>query len=313
MPGIGTNVTIKHKFVSGKSDGADGTLVQPSNWNADENLGAGTDGQILVRDSGMVDGGSWVNFIRSYLAGCTLSNDGALPNTTIDVAAGYAVADDNTMPMVLSAITGITGGIWALGTAANKMDTVTAVAVNTWYHVYVIMRPDTGVVDILFSLSATAPTLPTNYTKKRRIGAFKTAVGTTNILAFTQDGDYFRWAASIADVSVVNPGTAAVLRALTVPAGVNVQALVHTSAITTSASVQINLLLSDPSANDEAPSNTYATVSFNAAGLTGTGVGPLLIRTNTVNQIRARQSASDANTTLTITTVGWIDSRGRNA
>jgi hypothetical protein len=29
---------IKHKFVSGKSDEADASLVRPSNWNADHDL-----------------------------------------------------------------------------------------------------------------------------------------------------------------------------------------------------------------------------------------------------------------------------------
>ena len=43
LPGS-TDVQIVHKFVSGKADGADGTLVQPSKWNQNENLGQGADG-----------------------------------------------------------------------------------------------------------------------------------------------------------------------------------------------------------------------------------------------------------------------------
>lgn len=57
----GTDVAITHKFVSGKADGPDPTLVQPSKWNQDENLGGGADGQKAVRDSGQVDGGSWID------------------------------------------------------------------------------------------------------------------------------------------------------------------------------------------------------------------------------------------------------------
>ena len=49
-----------------------------------------------------------------------------------------------------------------------------SVANNTWYHVHLIKRPVTGVVDVLFSLSATAPTLPTSYTIFRRIGSMRT-------------------------------------------------------------------------------------------------------------------------------------------
>src|SRR6266851_5333843 len=110
------DAVVVHKFVSGKADGADGTLVQPSKWNQDHNFGGGSDGQLLVRDSTQVDGANWVNFPRSYLAGCGLSNDGVTPNTTLDVAAGYAMADDGTLPMVLTAITGTTGGTFVVGT-----------------------------------------------------------------------------------------------------------------------------------------------------------------------------------------------------
>jgi len=35
-------MAIKHAFVSGKSDGADASLVQPSNWNANHDIEAGT-------------------------------------------------------------------------------------------------------------------------------------------------------------------------------------------------------------------------------------------------------------------------------
>jgi hypothetical protein len=59
-----------------------------------------------------------------------------------------------------------------LGTAAGALDTG-AIANSTWYHVWLIERVDTGVVDVLFSLSATAPTMPANYTRKRRIGSMK--------------------------------------------------------------------------------------------------------------------------------------------
>lgn len=58
---LGTGVTVTHKFVSGKADGADGTLVQPSKWNQNENIGAGADGQVIGRDSTQTDGASWLD------------------------------------------------------------------------------------------------------------------------------------------------------------------------------------------------------------------------------------------------------------
>lgn len=41
-------ISLKHAFTSGKSDGADASLVQPSNWNAEHTLTLGT-GRLLGR------------------------------------------------------------------------------------------------------------------------------------------------------------------------------------------------------------------------------------------------------------------------
>lgn len=251
--------------------------------------------------------------LRSVLAGCQLSNDGTTPNSVIDVAAGIAMSSDQLLLMDIGAFTGSTAGIWATGTGANKMDTSTAVAANTWYHVYVIGGGGTA-TDILFSTNATAPTLPSTYTKQRRIGSFKTATGSTNILAFTQDGDYVRWTASVLDVDATNPGTAAVTRTLTVPTGVNVFACMNVSLGSGTTGNGLTLNLSDLAANDEAASTTVAPLGTIATPASGNGtVGVVVVRTNTSAQIRSRLSASGAADTVRIATLGWIDTRGRNA
>jgi len=100
-------------------------------------------------------------------------------------------------------------------------------ATHTWYHLFVIARTDTRVVDALCSTSATAPTLQTNYTKKRRSGSFKTD-GAAHILAFSQFGDEFIWATPVTDVNVTTLGTTPVALTLaSVPSGVQVNALVR--------------------------------------------------------------------------------------
>src|SRR5262249_31327116 len=104
------------------------------------------------------------------------------------------------------------------------------VANSTWYHLFVIERTDTGVVDELCSTSATAPTLPTNYTKKRRIGSFKTDAS-AHILAFTQYGAANRrqylWVNQGTDNNAValNNGTNTSITLASVPAGIKVDAL----------------------------------------------------------------------------------------
>src|SRR5260370_140508 len=110
------------------------------------------------------------SFLRGAIAGLTLSGGGS---QTLTIAAGQATSDDVTTSMALPSTTTKTFAAWAVGSGNGGLDTG-SIADNTWYHVFAIERTDTGVVDALISLSPTAPTLPANYTKKRRIGSIRT-------------------------------------------------------------------------------------------------------------------------------------------
>lgn len=248
--------------------------------------------------------------LRSYLSGLTLSTAGS--SATMSIAAGQATDSTNVRLMNIAAFSKTTSS-WAVGSAAGGLDTG-AIANSTWYHFFLIQRPDTGLVDVLISLSATAPTMPTNYTFFRRIGSGKTN-GSAQWTAFTQDGDYFRLSTSVLDITAANPGTAAVTRTLaSVPTGINVTALFNSAAFDT-ASAGYAVLFSDLAATDEAASlNSGPLFSAGpavAANIPGGGMNQ--IRTNTSAQIRSRMTASAATTTLYISTFGWIDPRGKNS
>lgn len=125
------------------------------------------------------------------LPGCVgftaISNTGT-PNTKIDVTAAVAIAiDANNYSRVASAVTktlDCTTGTGGTSTA-NGMDG-TALANSTWYYLWLILKDD-GTVALLGSTSATAPTLPTGYTFKVRVGSFRTD-GAAHILRFQQAG-----------------------------------------------------------------------------------------------------------------------------
>ena len=247
--------------------------------------------------------------MRSSLAGLTLSTAGA--SATMSIAAGQATDSANAVVMNTAA-TSKTTAAWAVGAGNGGLDTG-AIANNSWYHFYLIRRPDTGVVDAIFSLSATAPTLPASYTQYRRIGAGRTN-GTAQWTPFIQDGDLFQWLTSFADVSVVNPGTAAVLRTMTVPFGINVVALIQVSLINTGTAGTAFNLFSDPAITDVAPSTLLSDIAgpANVAGSNAYSAGRLQVRTSNVQNIRTRLSFSDVSVTLTINTTGWIDTRGKS-
>jgi hypothetical protein len=235
-----------------------------------------------------------------HLSGLTLSNDTASPQTTIDIATGSACSDDDSAMMVLtSAWTKNVIGSWTAGTGLGGLDTG-AINNNLWYHVFLIMRPDTGAVDVLFSLSPTAPTMPANYTKKRRIGSIKTDAS-SHVLGFTQLGDQFLWATDLG-YDVYNGGGVAVapggLVTATTPLGVKTRVILNS---VLSTAVSVNIMSPD------------AQAVFGTSNMTGTpsGVGAqIVVRTNTSSQVRVIGSAAAA-AGFYLGTVGWFDNRGK--
>lgn len=248
---------------------------------------------------------------RSYLAGLTMSTAGS--SATMSIAAGQATDSTNAIVMNLASALGKTTSAWTVGTGNGCLDTG-AIANTTWYHFYLIERTDTQVVDVLCSTSASAPTMPANYSFKRRIGSGLTN-GSAQWVSFTQDGDYFRWAASVLDINVSNPGTSAVTRTLaSIPTGVNVFAIVNVRVTSESGLSDGATYFSDLASTDEAADANNA--PLNSCGETGTYVAniycTMTIRTNTSAQIRSRAVGSSANSGLKIATLGWIDRRGRD-
>jgi hypothetical protein len=251
---------------------------------------------------------------RGYLHGLTLSNNGTDPTNDIDIAIGEC-SSDATSPATMtlaSAITKRLDAAWAVGTNQGGLDTGSK-ANSTWYHVWLIARSDTGVVDALFSTSATSPTMPANYDRKRRIGAVKTD-GAGAILAFLQWGDKFVWAARVVDVNTTVGTTYTLFTLASVPSGV----IVEPSIIVTASRGGATALAYLASSNVSAPATVNSTFgNYNMIAWAGTGAsaGPLIVGThlitNTSQQIYAVADA--ASTTIQIATTGWIDRRGRDS
>jgi hypothetical protein len=244
--------------------------------------------------------------LRSYLAGLTLSTAGG--TATFGVAAGCAADSTNLSMMTLAAAITKTTAAWAPGSGNGAFDTGT-IANSTWYHVYLIQRPDTGVVDALVSLSATSPTMPTNYTLHRRIGAMKTD-GAGKWVAFLQQGDKFLWMSPPNDVSSTTLGTSPVSYTLSVPTGVVVDAIMRclllygTNVSATIYSPNINAQTIGTQGQGPVPSITVITGSGNS------GNNQQIIQTNTAAQVNV--VASNANANFYVTTDGWIDRRNRD-
>lgn len=279
----------------------DGSAIVANQWAAGAILGLFSDGSGFQLVS--VSRTPAVTALRGYLAGLTLSGGGS---TTLTISAGQATSDDNTTLMSLASTYTKTFAAWAVGSGNGGLDTG-AIAANTWYHVFLIERTDTQVVDVLISLSPTAPTLPTSYTKQRRIGSIRTDA-TPNIISFSQNGDEFLWPTTVNDVNVATLGTARTLFTLTVPTGIKVNALIRANENLSGGSP--NVIITSPDETDQAPSATGAPgADLIPSNTSANAAGRFNVRTNTSAQIGARSSA--ASTTLLVSTFGWIDTRGR--
>lgn len=120
-----------------------------------------------------------IPYVDSYVAGLVqhgfgysrlkVYNNLGAPNTSIDITADAISVNDGT---TYKTIESISQTINFTTTGANALDTG-AIAANTWYHIFEIAKPD-GTAAALGSLSATVPTMPADYTLKKRIGAVLT-------------------------------------------------------------------------------------------------------------------------------------------
>ncbi|HKX10005.1 MAG TPA: hypothetical protein VJN67_17530 [Stellaceae bacterium] len=246
-------------------------------------------------------GGSLAALLQGHIGGLTLSNDGTSPQTVIDTSSGVATSDDASTMMKLASFTKSTAG-WSVGGGNGCLDSGT-VANSTWYHLFVIERTDTGVVDELCSTSATAPTLPASYTKKRRIGSFKTDAS-GHILAFTQTGTgskrKYLWGTAVNDISsqIVNSGARTLFTMTSVPLGIKVDGIFDLNA--TNATAPTAGSFASPDTGDGAPSANWQVIVSNK-----TYSAEYIIRTDASQRVGF--GSGNNSTNVTIETVGWYD------
>jgi hypothetical protein len=243
--------------------------------------------------------------LPGFLGGLGLSNDSVSPNTVLDIAAGECCSDDSSTMMALTSVFTKTTGTWSSGTGNGGLDTGTIGA--GWYHVFVIFDPATGASDVLFSASATSPTLPSGYTKKRRIGSFEVD-GSSHIIAFTQSGDYFYLSTPITNLSSATVGnTTANTLAVQVPSGIVVEAILTVYLVNSGnpSGVYYSALASA----DLAVNGASGALTFTTGAANQYASGMIQVLTNTSQSIRYRNALSgDVNNVICI---GWIDRRGK--
>lgn len=154
--------------------------------NADAVWELATDGAITIGTTALVfsrkDGGA-SGAVQGAFKNLQASATGLSANVSVtadEIAVESAANAYQILRSVNLTIAGTSSG------AANGLDTG-ALAINSWYSVWVIWNGTTTAG--LLSLSATAPTLPSGYTHKARVGWIRTdGTGNKYPLSFLQMG-----------------------------------------------------------------------------------------------------------------------------
>lgn len=246
--------------------------------------------------------------IPGMRAGLNASNSLTDPINDFVIAAGSITDGTGAYSIkIASALTGRVDASWAAGNNQGKLDTGT-VADATWYHVWAIQNPTTDANDILFSTSASSPTMPTGYTVKAHTGRFFYYVdGSNGILPILERNGktYLKTPVESRDDTAFP--TAAESTTLRVPTGLSVNAIFTLSCFEiTNAGASYYGIISNTDLGDIAPSATVYDFQFKTNNTSSTGAFSSFTRpTNTSGAITVRFDAAGTDNFYSLISRGW--------
>jgi len=242
---------------------------------------------------------------RSYLAGLGLSNDTDADHD-IAIAVGECRNSTNVVSLVLDAVmTKQIDAAWAVGDDAGGLFSG-AVANNTDYAVFLIQKSSDLTIDAGFDTDPDAANIPTGYIQYRRIGWVVTD-GSANILAFIQDGDYFRLKVPQQDTDADFTTSEATETLEHCPPNVRAFLNMHVE------SGNHRIYVYETDATEAAPSETAspgATGGGSSGGTHDSDNKQIMVKTDASSQIHLR--GDTAGTRVRLNVLGWFDTRGRD-
>lgn len=293
-----------------------GDLLVATAADTPAKLVVGTNGAILMARSAATTGLAYVYPFDKYITRLGWINDVTDPTNDIDINPGGCMDATGVYWMqITSSLVKQSDVIWAVGgtpaTPAGALDT--GAVGNNDYYIWLIARSDTGVVDALYSLSSTAPTMPANYDFKRLVGWFKRVGGT--IVAFTTyetegGGIELLWTVPTLDVNLANTlTTARRTDAMKVPLNVSTTAIINVN-LTDAAAAYYYAWIGCPDQADAAPSLTAAPLAnyFGDSINSDFGAQMMRIRTSAAGLVAARASVATIDL-YAVVTLGFIWAR----
>ncbi|OHB77369.1 MAG: hypothetical protein A2Z34_11540 [Planctomycetes bacterium RBG_16_59_8] len=137
--------------------------------------------KFAVSDAGKITVGATESYVNLVIQ----NNSGAATNK-VDITADVLTVDGIRLESV-----NVSADITAAGAGGRDAGSEAA---NMWYYVFVIANNDGTSWNGLLSTSSTSPTMPSGFTKKRRVGTVRND-GSSNFLQFVQEGSKVRYSA----------------------------------------------------------------------------------------------------------------------
>lgn len=256
---------------------------------------------FLLDDSKLFDRGSIDGFIT---APDTVGGD---TDHDITINAGKGLDSNNGFNIRLStALTKQIDADWVEGTDSGGFPSGLTLAIDTWYHLFVIAKAD-GTVDAGWDTSINATNLladASDFTLFRRIASNLTDAS-SNIVAYDQDGDWFTWGVLPIDLDDTTPSTAGLPITISTPPGVKTRARIISQM---SKSTGATILFTEISSTNEATDSAHSHLQVDSTGQNSTNAFTIL--TDASSQIRYRSSTGTV-TSFSVAVAGHIDTRGK--
>jgi hypothetical protein len=266
------------------------------------------EGMISSQIASAVAGLPGSPLIRSFLTGLGTA---WVSTSSFSVAPGLTSDPANTGLMALASSLTKTTALWVAGTNKGGLDTGT-IAANTWYHIFAIANSNFTSIDVLFSLSPSAPALPAGYTFNRRIGSLRTN-GSSSFTKYWQTDDLFFWDQVVNELNFVAI-SGLVTVTLTVPTGVSdaLGAIIAIFALDQDNDENNgddgHILVQALDQTVTSPAESNATTFSDEDSESNTT--DLMFPVSSSAQIRINTDIS--NQQLSLWTRGWLDRRGRD-
>lgn len=243
-------------------------------------------------------------FAAMWIQGLVPSNNAGDATNDLDFTAGQCRDATNAQNIIVAALTKQSDVAWAVGTNQGMLDS--GAVGNNEYYVWAILRSDTGVTDLLSSLSSTAPTMPANYDYKRLVGYFLRAGGTiVAFKAYESAGGGLEWLWSSPTLDINLAATLTTTRrtdAVKVPLTFSV--ISHLNVLLNDATTGYDAWIYCPDQSDLAPSLTLAPLSNIRSGAAAAVSQQMNVRTSATGTIAARSTLATVDS-YAVSTMGF--------